>query len=267
MTLNVRLHPLGDLASYDRDSLVRLGRGNDCDVRVGHERVQGRWTVSKVHAEIRWDGSRWGTLNVSDKAGLLLVYEPGYEEVPLESGRVWVPVRHRWSYSVGRPGHQFHVVCDTNDHRGPAGMAGRSGPAGMAGRSGPVGTAGQPGPVGAAGRSAATEGHASGYFDEEPTAGIESVLALSLTPLELDVLLSYYSDFTFLPRPPTLEPRSHDKAARRLGRSVDSTRKAIERVNDKIGRFDGAPAIASGRNVSAEIGRWLARSGALDPRP
>jgi hypothetical protein len=240
MTLNLRVHPLGDLTSYDRDSVIRLGRGNECDVRVGQERVQGRWTVSKVHAEIHWDGSRWATLNVSDKAGLLLVYEPGYEEVPLESGRVWVPIRHQWSYSVGRPGHQFHVVCDTNDHRGPAGTAARS---------------------------AGTDGHASGYFDEEPTAGIESVLALSLTPLELDVLLSYYSDFTFVPRPATLEPRSHDEAARRLGRSVDSTRKAIERVNDKIGRFDGAPAIASGRNVSAEIGRWLARSGALDPRP
>jgi hypothetical protein len=239
MTLNIGVHPATEVTSFDRDDVVRLGRNGGCDVRVGQERVQGRWTVSKVHAEIRWDGSRWGTLNVSDKSGLLLVYEPGYEEVPVESGRVWVPVRHRWSYSIGRPGHQFHVVCDTDDHRGPAGMA----------------------------RVLATSDRQEiGYLEEEPTAGIESVLALSLTQLELDVLLSYYSDFTLLPRPPTLGPRSHDEAARRLGRSVDSTRKAIERVNDKIGRFDGAPPIAVGRNVSGEIGRWLARTGVLDPR-
>jgi hypothetical protein len=240
MTLNLRLHPAGELSSYGRDDVVRLGRGDECDLGVGQERVQGRWTVSKVHAEIRWDGSRWATLNVSDKRGLLLVYEPGYEEVPLESGRAWIPVRHRWSYSFGRPGHRFHVVGDTDDHRGPAGMARRAG---------------------------AAEANEAGYVEEEPTAGVESVFVLNLTQLELGVLLSYYSDYTFLPRPPTLEPRSHDEAARRLGRSVDSTRKAIERVNEKIAKFDGAPAIASGRNVSGEIGRWLARSGALDPLP
>jgi hypothetical protein len=200
--------------------------------------VQGRWTVSKTHAEIRFDGSRWTTLNLSDKAGLLQVYEPGYEEVPLESGRAWVPVRHRWSYGIGRPGHRFHVVCVTDDHVGPAGIAGRS-------RRPP----------------------SSGYTkaEEEPTAGLEGVLALSLTPLELEVLFSYYSEFSLLPRPTTLGPRSHDEAARRLGRSVDSTRKAIERVNEKISRFEDAPAIATGRNVSEEIGRWLARSGVLDP--
>jgi hypothetical protein len=208
-------------------------------VCVGRERIDGRWTVSKLHAEISWDGSRWSTLNVSNKPGLLLVYEPGYEEVPIESGRAWVPLRHRWSYGFGRPGRQFHVVCETDDHRGPAGTALRLAIPG-------------------------TEEIA--FHDDEPTAGIESVLALRLTQLELDVLLSYYSDFTALPRPPTLEPRSHDEAARRLGRSVDSTRKAVERVNDKIGRFDGAPPIASGRNVSAEIGRWLARTGVLDAR-
>jgi hypothetical protein len=50
-----------------------------------------------------------------------------------------------------------------------------------------------------------------------------------------------------------------------LGRSKDSARKAIERINEKIGRSTDAPAIAFGRNVSAEIGRWLARTGALDP--
>jgi hypothetical protein len=239
MTLNIRVQSAADVTSFGRDHVVRIGRDRSCDVRVGHERVEGRWTVSKVHAELRWDGSRWAALNVSDKPGLLVVYEPGYEETPLESGRAWVPTRHRWSYSMGRPGHQFHVVCDTDDHRGPAGMARRT----------------------ATFDTGETESP-----DDEPTAGIESVLALSLTPLELDVLVSYYSDFTMLPRPPTLQPRSHDEAARRLGRSVDSTRKAIERVNDKIGRFDGAPRIATGRNVSPEIGRWLARTGALDPR-
>jgi hypothetical protein len=239
MALNIRVLLDAEVTSFGRDHVVSLGRDRTCDVTVGHERVEGRWTVSKVHAELRWDGSRWGTLNVSDKPGLLTVYEPGYEEMPLESGRAWVPARHRWSYGIGRPGHQFHVVCDTDDHRGPAGMAG------------PLATPGR---------------QEMGYTEDEPTAGIESILALSLTPLELDVLVSYYSDFTLLPRPSRLAPRSHDEAARRLGRSVDSTRKAIERVNDKIGRFDGAPPIASGRNVSAEIGRWLARIGVLDPR-
>lgn len=241
MSLNIGVRPGTDITGFSRDHVVRLGRDPTCDVRVGHEQVQGKWTVSKVHAEIGWDGSRWSTLNVSDKPGLLLVYEPGYEEVPLESGRYWAPVRHRWSYGVGRPGHAFHVVCDTDDHRGPAGIAGP--------------------------HLTVPTRRDAGHLDDEPTSGIESVLALSITPLELDVLVSYYSGFSALPRPPTLEPRSHDQAARRLGRSVDSTRKAIERVNDKIGRFDGAPAIASGRNVSAEIGRWLARTGVLDPRP
>ena len=78
---------------------------------------------------------------------------------------------------------------------------------------------------------------------------------------------AYYDDFARLPRPATLEPRSHDEAARRLGPVADSTRKAIERVNDKIAAAHDAPAIAIGRNVSGEIGRWLARSGVLDPEP
>jgi hypothetical protein len=54
-------------------------------------------------------------------------------------------------------------------------------------------------------------------------------------------------------------------AARRFGRSQDSARKAIERVNEKIQTISEAPAIATGRNVSGEIGRWLARTGILDP--
>ena len=238
MTLQIRVLPAEETRSFRRDQTVRLGRGRSVDVCVGHERVQGRWTVSKTHVEIDWDGSRWTTLNLSDKPGLLQVYEPGYEEVPLESGRAWVPARHRWSYSIGRPGHGFHVVCMTDDHLGPAGIAGRS-----RGAWQPAGEA----------------------AEEEPTAGLEGVLAPSLTPLELEVLLAYYSDFAVLPRPMMLGPRSHDETARRLGRSTDSTRKAIERVNEKISRFDGAPAIATGRNVSEEIGRWLARSGVLDP--
>jgi hypothetical protein len=229
MTLRVRLHPASWGAAYERDQTVRVGRDRSNDVRVGDERVQGRWTVSRAHAEIRWDGTRWSTLNVSDKPGLLRVYEPGFEEVPLEPGRPWVPVRHRWSYAVGRPGHRFHVVCETDDHKVPAGLDGLL----------PVDP---------------DDPHGPGYVDDDPTAGLDSVVALLLTPLERGVLLAYYSDFALLPRPPTLEPRSHDEAARRLGRSRDSTRKAIERVNEKISHVHDAPPIATGRNVSAEIG-------------
>jgi hypothetical protein len=156
--------------------------------------------------------------------------------VLLEPGRQWVPVRHRWCYDVGRPDHPFHVVCHTDDHKGPAILWG----------PGPL----SPGQAGA---------------DDEETALFEGVAALSFTILERDVLLAYYSDFVLLPRPPTLEPRSHKEAARRLGRSQDSARKAIERVNEKISAISEAPAIATGRNVSAEIGRWLARTGILDP--
>jgi hypothetical protein len=84
------------------------------------------------------------------------------------------------------------------------------------------------------------------------------------TPLEQAVLLAYYGDFARLPRPAILEPASHYQAARRLGRSTDSARKAIERINDKIARGQDPPPAATGRQLSAEIGRWLARAGALD---
>jgi hypothetical protein len=84
------------------------------------------------------------------------------------------------------------------------------------------------------------------------------------TPLEQAVLLAYYGDFARLPRPAILEPASHRQAARRLGRSTDSARKAIERINEKIARAQDAPPAATGRQLSAEIGRWLARAGALD---
>jgi hypothetical protein len=248
MTLRARVHPAPWIATYERDHIVRFGRGRTNDIRVGHQRVQGRWTVSTHHAQIRWDGTRWSTLNVSDKPGLLQVYEPGYEEVPLEPGRPWVPVRHRWAYAVGRPGHRFHVVCTTDDHKGPATMPGPPPHGGEPGL-GPDAAGSPPGDL----------------ADDDPTAGFEGAVALSLTPLERAVLLAYYSDFTLLPRPPTLEPRSHEEAARRLGRSKDSTRKAIERVNDKIGRAHDAPPSATGRTISAEVGRWLARTGAIDP--
>lgn len=241
MTLRVRVHPATWTAGYDRDRIVRMGRGLTNEVRVGHERVDGQWTVSRTHAEVRWDGTRWSTLNVSDKPGLLRVYEPGFEEVPLEPGRPWAPVRHRWCYAIGRPGHRFHVVCSTDDHKGPAAAA----PEGL----GLV-------PI---------DPDQPGYVEEEPTAGLDGTVSLLLTPLERRVLLAYYSDFARLPRPPTLEPRSHDEAAHRLERSRDSTRKAIERVNEKISRAHDAPPAATGRTVSAEIGRWLARAGALDP--
>jgi hypothetical protein len=177
VTIRVRIHDAAWTASFERDHVVRIGRGRSSDVRVGNQLVQGRWTVSKAHVEIRWDGTRWSTLNVSDKPGLLSVYEPGYEDVPLEPGRPWVPVRHRWSYSIGRPGQRFHVVCATSDHLGPAAV-----PAGW-------------------GLLAAGEPAAPG----------------------------------------------------------------IERVNEKIRDAPDAPAIATGRNVSGEIGRWLARTGGLDP--
>ena len=238
MTLRLRVDPAPWTSEHGRDHVVRIGRGPENDVRVGHERVQGRWTVSRAHVEVRWDGTRWSTVNVSARPGLLHVYEPGYEEVPLEPGRPWVPVRHRWSYAIGRPGHRFHVVCRTDDHRGSERVGGA---------------------VEAAGAPAGPD------VDDDLTAGLDGLLPLALTPLELDVLLAYYSDFSRLPRPATLEPRSHEEAARRLGRSRDSARKAIERVNEKVGRVDGAPAMATGRNVSTEIGRWLARTGALDP--
>lgn len=236
MTLRIHVHPATWTATYERGQAVRVGRGRQCEIRVGHQPVQGRWTVSKRHAEVEWDGTRWSTRNVSDKPGLLQVYEPGYEEVVLEPGRPWVPVRHRWSYAFGRPGHRVHVVCATDDHRGPA-VA----------------------PVSDESTSAPVE------LGEDPTTGLEEYVALRLTPLERDVLLAYYSAFAMLPRPDSLEPRSHDEAARRLGRSKDSTRKAIERINEKVGQLDDAPAIATGRNVASEVGRWLARTGAIDP--
>jgi hypothetical protein len=255
VTVRVRINGEQWTASFGRDHAVRIGRGRSNDIRVGNQLVQGRWTVSKVHVRLAWDGTRWSTLNVSDKAGLLAVYEPGYEEVPLEPGRPWVPVRHRWSYSIGRPGHRFHVVCATDDHRGPATVAGPGGGTRLGSGDGVIPGAGAGGgPAGA------------GPGDEdEPTAGLDTNVALSFTPLERQVALAYYSAFSRLPRPATLEPRSHDEAAHRLGRSRDSTRKAIERVNEKVRAAHDAPAIATGRNVSAEIGRWLARSGTLDP--
>lgn len=239
MTLRLRLHPANWTAEFGRDQVVRVGRGRANEVRVGHERVHGRWTVSRLHAQLSWDGTRWSVLNVSDKEGLLRVYEPGYEEVPLEPGRPWVPVRHRWALSLGRPEHPFHVLCGTDDHARSAGL--------------PVdhdrdidGDTGQP-------------------TDDDSTAALDDVAALTPTSLERDVLLAYYSAFALLPRPGILEPRSHEEAARRLGRTRDSARKAVERINEKVSRWPDAPRAATGRNLSAEIGRWLARTGLLDP--
>jgi hypothetical protein len=72
-----QVHPGGCASTFTRDRIVRVGRARNSDVRVGHELVQGRWTVSKFHLEVRWDGARWSSANVSDKPGLLHVYEPG----------------------------------------------------------------------------------------------------------------------------------------------------------------------------------------------
>ena len=230
MTLRLRVDPRPGVTAVERDAVVRIGRARDADVRVGHQRIGDRWTVSSRHAELRWDGTRWATHNVSARAGLLHVYEPGWEEVPLGPGRPWVPVRHRWALSFGPPDHRVVVVCETDDHRGPS-------PA-----------------------DADVEDQG-----EDPTMSLDDVIAVPLTALERDVLLAYYSDFALLPRPAVLAPRGHDEAARRLGRSRDSTRKAIERVNEKVARTPGAPAAAQGRAISPEIGRWLARSALIDP--
>lgn len=263
MTLRARVDPAPWTSEHGRDEVVRIGRGVENQVRVGHQRIQGRWTVSRVHAELRWDGTRWSTLNLSARAGLLHVYEPGYEEVPIEPGRPWVPVRHRWCYAIGGPGRQFHVVCETDDHGGPGGRTAAPGD----GPSAHEEAAGHgKGDGDGDGRADPDSGPPDpGLEADDLTTDLVGPPPLSLTPLELAVVLAYYSDFARLPRPPTLEPRAHDEAARRLGRSRDSTRKAIERVNDKIARAEGAPAIATGRNVSTEIGRWLARQGTLDP--
>lgn len=231
MTIRLQVDPASWVAEFGRDHVVRIGRGRTADVRVGHQRIGDRWTVSSEHAELRWDGTRWSTGNVSARTGLLHVYEPGYEEVPLEPGRPWVPVRHRWALAFGPPDHRTVVVCTTDDHRGPG--IGEEAPATV--------------------------------DDPDPTMSLDDAAPVAVTALERDVLLAYYSDFALLPRPAVLAPRAHDEAARRLGRSRDSTRKAIERVNEKIARTPGAPAAASGRTVSTEIGRWLARKGVIDP--
>ena len=222
--------------SRDIDKPIVLGRSRTADITVGDERVQGRWTVSKEHVGIRWDGVRWLTTNRSGKPGLLYVYEPGYEEAPLEPGRTWTPVRHRWSYAFGRAGHRFHVVCTTDDHRSLVATS-----------------------------SSDVDALVASDPEDEPTAGVEALVGLNFTDLEIETLLAYYGDFVALPRPLTLEPASHDAAALRLRRSRDSLRKALERINDKISRIQGSPPIATGRNVSPEIGRWIARVGVLDP--
>jgi len=238
VTIVLTVHPAPWTHPFERGRTVQVGRATDNDVTVGRA-LLGRSAVSKHHAQLAWDGTRWATLNVSDKPGLLRVYEPGYEEVPLEPGRPWVPVRHRWCLTFGRPDHPVHVIATTDDHRGPGTI--------VAGVDLPT-----------------VEVSDELIVDDDPTAALDPVPAVTLTTLELDVLLAYYSGFALLPRPPVLEPRSHDEAARRLGRSRDSTRKAIERANAKIAAMPGAPAIATGRNISAEIGRWLARTGLID---
>jgi hypothetical protein len=234
VTLRISIPPARWILEFPRDlgRPIVVGRGRDADVRVGHQRVQGRWTVSKAHAAISWDGRRWATANTSEKPGLLHVYEPGYEEAPLEPDRAWAPARHRWSYSFGSAGHRFDVVCETDDHQ-------------------PLVTPSWT-PV-------------APDADDDPTAGLDTLVSLAFTDLERATLLAYYGSFAALPRPAVLEPATHDAAAAQLDRSRDSLRKALERINEKIATVLGAPPIATGRNVSPEIGRWLARIGVLDP--
>ena len=251
MTVRVVRHGEDWSGTFERASTVRLGRARTNDVWVGRELVQGRFTVSKQHAELRWDGRRWHVVNVSDKPGLLRAYEPGFEEVPIEPGRRWVPVRHRWGLAFGQPAHPFHVVCETDDHA----VAPLVVPAGNALPTLATGVFGE---------------DAVAADDDEPTILVDPIIHVAFTPLELEVIAAYYGDFEVLPRPPVLEPRQHDVVARRLGRSKDSVRKAVERANAKIAAEPGAPAIATGRNVSAEIARWLVRTGLLqviDPGP
>jgi len=157
--------------AFENDSVVRIGRAADNDVRVGDVQVDGEWTVSSNHIEIRFDYDRWTTTTATRDAD------------PLTG---------------------------------------------------------------------------------ESTALLPAVFFPAFTDLEQEVLYAYYGDFARLPRPPILEPASHTDAARRLGRTSDSGRKAIERINEKIARARDAPPAATGRNVSGEIGRWLTRAGALD---
>lgn len=257
MALIVRPAGASEPQVFGRGAVVRIGRGPGNDVRVGDYQVEGAWTVSTHHVEIRWEAGRWTTANVSSRPGLLHVYEPGWEDVVLQPGRSWAAARHRWSYGLGRPGHLFQVVCSTDDHHDatvPEGSSSRGGN-GADGRGGA-------GAVGGAGAGAV--GGAGAHADADSTAMLPAVPGPLFTPLEQAVLLAYYGDFARLPRPAILEPASHHQAARRLRRSTDSARKAIERINDKIARGQDPPPAATGRQLSAEIGRWLARAGALD---
>jgi len=239
VALTVRPAGAAAPSRFSVGDVVRVGRGPGNDIRVGDLPVDGAWTVSGHHVEIHWHSGRWTTTNVSSRPGLLHVYEPGWEDLLLQPGRSWAPCRHRWSYGLGRPGHLFPLVCSTDDHFDAPGSPGSPGSAGSPGGD----------PNGA---------------DEDNTAVLPTVTWPIFTPLEQAVLLAYYGDFARLPRPAILEPASHRQAARRLGRSTDSARKAIERINEKIARAQDAPPAATGRQLSAEIGRWLARAGALD---
>ena len=77
MTLEVTVHPEPARHRFARDRTVRIGRAAGNDVQVGRQLLGGRSSVSKHHVHVAWDGTRWATLNVSDKTGLLRVYEPG----------------------------------------------------------------------------------------------------------------------------------------------------------------------------------------------
>jgi hypothetical protein len=240
VALTVRVAGSPTLRDFELGSVARIGRGPGNDVTVGDLQVDGAWTVSGHHVEIHWVSGRWTTTNVSSRPGLLHVYEPGWEDMVLEPGRSWAPTRHRWSYGLGRPGHLFQVVCSTDDHCHP------DEPTGLH----------QDGETASTGEDRRS--------DEDSTVMLPTFTGPVFTPLEQAVLLAYYGDFARLPRPSILEPASHRQAARRLGRSTDSARKAIERINEKIARAEAAPSAATGRHLSAEIGRWLARAGALD---
>lgn len=175
MTLHAEVHATGWTAAFERDRIIAIGRARVNDVWVGRDLVDGRFTVSKHHADLRWDGSRWRVLNLSDKTGLLHVYEPGFEEVPIEPGRPWVPVRHRWGLAFGQPDHPFHVLCETDDHGVDVlDAATASNELRTLDADGP----GAPDPV--AGE------------DDEPTILVDPIVHVAFTPLELEVLARAY---------------------------------------------------------------------------
>ena len=75
-----------------------------------------------------------------------------------------------------------------------------------------------------------------------------------------DALLAYYSGFVLLPRPAVLEPRSHDEAARRLGRSKDSTRTPCRSTMTGARALAGVSPVPTARMPAPRIFRRVSSS-------